>query len=295
MSRRLALALGYSVLLLTGTGTFPCAAQGAAQDSSDVIDLRPLSTIELPEADPGPVSRPGPVTVPKKKVGPAQRGPDVALRKASGGSKPDIEPSDPRTVSFATNEAPGTIVINTAGRELFFVKGEGKAYHYRIAVGKDGFSWVGTKRVSGIVDWPTWRPPAEMRKRKPKLPDFMEGGTRNPLGARAIYLGSSLYRIHGTNEPRSIGRAASSGCFRMLNRDVVQLSTLVSVGTKVVVLQSLRTASSAKAVIAKAAAPKDGIKSIVRKRPAQDAAVDGVLPTDLTPMPLLDPIPLGAQ
>ncbi len=179
----------------------------------------------------------------KKKV--AVIDPQAALAEP-GADQPYIEPREPKTVPFKTSEGSGTIVINTAGRELFYVLGGGEAYRYRIAVGKEGFSWTGTKRVSGITDWPDWYPPAEMRARRPELPEFMAGGRRNPLGAKAIYLGGSLYRIHGTNEPRSIGRAASSGCFRMNNRDVVHLASLIDIGTKVVVLKSLRGGAAQK-------------------------------------------------
>ena len=141
-----------------------------------------------------------------------------------------------KIVDFATKKAKGSIIINSKTNELFYVLGYGKAVKYRVATAKKGFEWKGTHKVSRKAQWPDWRPPVEMRQRKPELPVFMAGGPKNPLGARAMYLGSSIYRIHGTNEPKSIGRAASSGCIRMLNADVTELYTLVKIGSEVTVL-----------------------------------------------------------
>ena len=142
----------------------------------------------------------------------------------------------PRTnVYYPSNYAPGTIVINTAERRLYLVQPGGTALRYGIGVGRDGFRWNGVHRVTAMREWPDWTPPAEMRRRRPDLPGHMEGGIENPLGARALYLGSTLYRIHGSNEPETIGQAVSSGCFRMTNEDVVDLYDRVSVGTTVVV------------------------------------------------------------
>ena len=132
--------------------------------------------------------------------------------------------------------APGSIIVNTKQNALFYVLGNGKAVKYRVASAKRGFEWSGTNTVSYKTQWPDWRPPTEMRKRRPDLPAFMEGGPQNPLGARAIYLGSTIYRIHGTNEPSSIGKAASSGCIRMLNEDVSELYNFVKPGATVTVL-----------------------------------------------------------
>ena len=139
------------------------------------------------------------------------------------------------TVSFPTNYPPGTIVINTAERRLYLVQGGGEALRYGIGVGRDGFRWSGVHHISAKREWPGWTPPVEMRRRRPDLPGYMAGGIDNPLGARALYLGSTLYRIHGSNEPETIGQAVSSGCFRMTNEDVVDLYNRVSVGTTVVV------------------------------------------------------------
>jgi len=140
-----------------------------------------------------------------------------------------------QTVNYPSNYAPGTIVVNTAERRLYLVQGNGTALQYGIGVGRDGFRWSGVHRVSAKREWPGWTPPREMRRRRPDLPGYMPGGIENPLGARAIYLGSTLYRIHGSNEPETIGQAVSSGCFRMTNEDVVDLYDRVRVGATVVV------------------------------------------------------------
>ena len=141
-----------------------------------------------------------------------------------------------RIVKVRTDAERGDIIIDTRKNALYFVLGNGKAVKYRVATAKAGFEWAGTHEVSSKTKWPDWRPPAEMRKRRPDLPAFMAGGPDNPLGARAIYLGSTIYRIHGTNEPQSIGKAASSGCIRMLNQDVSELYQFVKVGATVTVL-----------------------------------------------------------
>jgi lipoprotein-anchoring transpeptidase ErfK/SrfK len=139
------------------------------------------------------------------------------------------------TVMLQTNYAPGTILINTSERRLYLVLPGGQALRYGIGVGRDGFRWSGTHRVTAKKEWPSWTPPAQMLRRRPDLPRHMPGGVENPLGARALYLGSTLYRIHGSNEPETIGQAVSSGCFRMTNEDVVDLYSRVPVGTTVVV------------------------------------------------------------
>jgi lipoprotein-anchoring transpeptidase ErfK/SrfK len=140
-----------------------------------------------------------------------------------------------KVVRFDSNLAPGSVIVRTQTNRLFYVLGRGFAVQYRVATAKQGFEWQGQHKVSSKAKWPDWRPPTEMRERKPELPAFMEGGPENPLGARALYLGSSIYRIHGTNEPKSIGKAASSGCIRMLNDDVTELFAHVKIGALVVV------------------------------------------------------------
>jgi len=139
-------------------------------------------------------------------------------------------------VDYDTKEPPGTIVIDTPNHFLYLVEEGGKALRYGIGVGRPGFTWAGTHKVSAKKEWPDWTPPDEMLKRQPYLPHFMPGGPNNPLGARAMYLGSTLYRIHGSNEPWTIGHNVSSGCIRMRNVDVIDLYGRVKIGTKVVVL-----------------------------------------------------------
>ncbi|MFC5066600.1 L,D-transpeptidase [Flaviflagellibacter deserti] len=141
-----------------------------------------------------------------------------------------------QTVSYTGTEAPGTIIINSSQRMLYLVQGDGTAIRYGIGVGREGFGWSGTEKITAKREWPKWYPPAEMLARRPDLPKMMEGGPNNPLGARAMYLGSTLYRIHGSNEPWTIGQAVSSGCFRMTNEDVQDLYDRVPIGATVKVI-----------------------------------------------------------
>ena len=147
---------------------------------------------------------------------------------------------DPRyekqLVDYSGKERPGTIVVDTPNKFLFLVQGDGKAMRYGIGVGRPGFTWSGVKQISAKKEWPAWTPPPEMLARRPDLPRHMEGGPQNPLGARAMYLGSTLYRIHGSNEPWTIGTNVSSGCIRMRNEDVIDLYGRVNVGARVVVI-----------------------------------------------------------
>jgi len=138
-------------------------------------------------------------------------------------------------VEYSTNKKPGSIVIETGERALYYVLANGKAIRYAVGVGRQGFQWSGVHKVSRKAEWPRWTPPAEMRKRQPGLPVTMAGGPNNPLGARALYIGSTLYRIHGTNDPNSIGRAMSSGCIRLMNEDVIDLYNKVKIGARVYV------------------------------------------------------------
>ena len=139
-------------------------------------------------------------------------------------------------VSFNSSEAPGTIVIDTGNTTLYYVLGQGRAIRYGVGVGREGFTWSGVQTITRKMVWPDWHPPAEMIARQPYLPRFMAGGRGNPLGARAMYLGSSEFRIHGTNDPTTIGKFVSSGCIRLTNDDVIDLANRIDVGTKVVVL-----------------------------------------------------------
>jgi lipoprotein-anchoring transpeptidase ErfK/SrfK len=147
-------------------------------------------------------------------------------------------PSDMKRieVTYPSREAPGTVVIDTANTHLYYILGNNRALRYGVGVGREGFTWVGTQTVSRKAEWPDWHPPAEMIARQPYLPRFMAGGPGNPLGARAMYLGSTEYRIHGTNDPSTIGKFVSSGCIRLTNEDVSDLFSRVSVGAKVIVL-----------------------------------------------------------
>ena len=162
-----------------------------------------------------------------------------------GGPRPAILAATPPVVALRKPEPAGSIIIDSGGRRLYYVLPGNQAYEYPISVGREGFSWTGTEAISRIADWPDWRPPAEMRQREPGLPKIMYGGIRNPLGAKSLYLGSTLYRIHGTNDPKSIGLAASSGCFRMMNEHVTHLATVAGVGTQVRVVANYGNSRSA--------------------------------------------------
>ena len=188
-------------------------------------------------------------------TGPVVRAPMVADEAipgrygARGVRQAAIEPSEarrpahevdprylPSEVEYRGAQPPGTIVVDTSERHLYLVQADGKARRYGVGVGRPGFQWAGAHSVTRKAEWPDWRPPAAMLKRKPDLPRFMAGGPDNPLGARALYLGSTEYRIHGSNEPWTIGQAVSSGCIRMRNEDVTDLYDRVKVGTRVIVM-----------------------------------------------------------
>ena len=161
---------------------------------------------------------------------------------------PDAQ-MDPRfqrqIVSYRTNEAPGTIIVDTPNTFLYLVLGDGQAIRYGIGVGREGFTWSGVKQVDRKAEWPDWYPPQEMIERQPYLPRMTAGGPGNPLGARAMYIGGTVYRIHGTNDPTTIGKNVSSGCIRLTNEDVIDLYERVKVGAKVVVLPQINTAQRA--------------------------------------------------
>jgi lipoprotein-anchoring transpeptidase ErfK/SrfK len=166
--------------------------------------------------------------------------PQQSMRQQDYAAEPAHQAFDPKyqkqAVEYHGKESAGTIVIDTPNKFLFLVQGDGRALRYGIGVGRPGFTWSGVKTISAKKEWPAWTPPPEMLARRPDLPRHMEGGPQNPLGARAMYLGSSLYRIHGSNEPWTIGTNVSSGCIRMRNEDVIDLYGRVNVGAKVVVL-----------------------------------------------------------
>jgi lipoprotein-anchoring transpeptidase ErfK/SrfK len=171
-------------------------------------------------------------------------------------------------VDYATREVPGTIVIDTPHTYLYLVLGNGKAMRYGIGVGRDGFTWSGVQSIARKIEWPDWTPPAEMLQRQPYLPRFMAGGPGNPLGARAMYLGNTIYRIHGTNQPSTIGGHVSSGCIRMVNEDVMDLYDRVQVGAKVVVLPSEPRRSTVMPVASRAAPAPMPMASSTRGRPS---------------------------
>ena len=148
-------------------------------------------------------------------------------------------------VAYPTHEAPGTIIIDTPNTYLYYVLGGGQAIRYGIGVGREGFTWSGVQTISKKAEWPDWTPPPEMIARQPYLPRYMAGGPGNPLGARAMYLGGTVYRIHGTNAPQTIGTHVSSGCIRLTNQDVADLYSRANVGTKVIVLPMERRADNA--------------------------------------------------
>jgi lipoprotein-anchoring transpeptidase ErfK/SrfK len=187
---------------------------------------------------------------------PAMRPPGAIGGEQMASLPPDIRPEsgerkaqDPRfrrqVVPFNTREPAGTIIVDTPNTYLYLVLGNGQAMRYGIGVGREGFTWSGTQRISRMAEWPDWHPPAEMIERQPYLPRFMAGGPGNPLGARALYLGNTIYRIHGTNQPSTIGTFVSSGCIRLVNEDVEDLYGRVQVGTRVVVLPKSDTTAAA--------------------------------------------------
>ncbi|WP_354066754.1 L,D-transpeptidase family protein [Bradyrhizobium sp. OAE829] len=187
-------------------------------------------------------------------------------------------------VSFATKEPPGTLVVDTPNTYLYYVLGGGRAIRYGVRVGRDGFTWTGVQKVSRKAEWPDWHPPSEMIERQPYLPRFMAGGPGNPMGARAMYLGSTVYRIHGTNQPSTIGKFVSSGCIGMLNEDVSDLFERVKVGTRVVVMPGGPPPGIATA----SAAPAQGLPPAAAQgapTQAQLAPVPGMQPTVVPPLP----------
>ena len=218
---------GAAVCLVLALGAPPAAAQGWPSWADDVFGSRPRGYEQGPKWDRPELGQP-------REFVP--RGGDEIR---DGGNRPDIAPQAPPQVAFLHDFPINSIVIDTGGRKLYYVLPEGKAYEYAISVGREGFNWSGTETVSRKQAWPDWYPPAEMRERDPRLPEKMTGGLKNPLGAMALYLGNTLYRVHGTNDANSIGRAASSGCFRMLNANVLHLASITAIGTTVNVVTSL--------------------------------------------------------
>ena len=219
---------GFIEMLMTGRDPTPAGRGG-------VMYNRPMARSAYGQGQPAAYSDPFEQAPP---AGARRR--MAALGEPVEASRPIERMIDPRfqkqEVAYDGPHKPGTIVIDTPRRFLFLVQPGGRALRYGIGVGRPGFSWAGMKSVTRKAEWPSWTPPAEMLKRRPDLPRFMPGGGVNPMGARALYLGSSLYRIHGTNEPHTIGQAVSSGCIRMTNDDVTDLYERVRVGAKVLVI-----------------------------------------------------------
>ncbi|MCB4771129.1 L,D-transpeptidase family protein [Ancylobacter sp. Lp-2] len=211
-------------------------------------------------AQSGPYTPPGQVHAAAPAGQPGYSAPQQQMMGANGSTVATLPPEDQpeegppkelpanlkrQTVDYATTQPPGTIIIDTPNTYLYYVLPGGKAERYGIGVGRDGFTWAGTEKISRKAEWADWRPPAEMIERQPYLPRFMAGGPGNPLGARTMYLGGTIYRIHGTNQPSTIGQFMSSGCIRMLNEDVENLYDRVKVGTKVVVMPGNPAAKTA--------------------------------------------------
>ena len=227
---------------------------GSIQPPPSGADGRPMTVAALPPEE-------------QPETGPTQLPPNLRRQE----------------VSFVTKEPPGTIVVDTPNTYLYYVLGNGRAIRYGVRVGRDGFTWTGVQKITRKKEWPDWFPPSEMIGRQPYLPRFMAGGPGNPLGARAMYLGSTAYRIHGTNQPSTIGKFVSSGCIGMLNEDVSDLFARVKVGTRVVVLPGgpppgTATASAQPVPGSSAAAPGS--------RPAQmSGPPGGTVPTVVPPLP----------
>jgi lipoprotein-anchoring transpeptidase ErfK/SrfK len=217
-----------------------------------------------------------PDTAGAQTLGYAQAGPfsNLPSRGATYGEDAAIPQHLRRTVvAYDTREAPGTIVIDTGNTYLYYVLGQGRAVRYGVGVGREGFTWSGVQTISRKTEWPDWIPPADMIARQPYLPRWIAGGPGNPLGARAMYLGSSIYRIHGTNDPTTIGQFVSSGCIRMTNEDVIDLFGRANIGTKVVVLPKMQKRN----LDAYAAMPAREISATTSRQPlARTGVVSGV-------------------
>jgi lipoprotein-anchoring transpeptidase ErfK/SrfK len=204
--------------------------------------------------------------------------------------RPEVGPAqlEPRLrrqeVTFVTKEPPGTIVVDTSNTYLYYVLGNNRAMRYGVRVGRDGFTWTGVQKVTRKAEWPDWHPPSEMIERQPYLPRFMAGGDGNPMGARAMYLGSTVYRIHGTNQPSTIGKFVSSGCIGMLNDDVSDLYERVKVGTRVVVLPGGNPAA-AQANAAGAASQARALSPQASVAPVPPAPLPGTQPSTVAPLP----------
>jgi lipoprotein-anchoring transpeptidase ErfK/SrfK len=237
-----------------GPGTGP-AVTGSIQPAPTGPDGRPLAIAALPPEE-------------QPEVGTAQLPPNLRRQE----------------VAFATKEPAGTIVVDTPNTYLYYVLGNGRAIRYGVRVGREGFTWTGVQKIRKKTEWPDWYPPSEMIERQPYLPRFMAGGPGNPLGARAMYLGSTVYRIHGTNQPSTIGKFVSSGCIGMLNEDVSDLFDRVKVGTRVVVLPGGPPPGTATASAAPVPGPSAGPAGVPSAQ-ASAAPPYGTQPTVVPALP----------
>ena len=253
---------------------------GYAYPGEDNRGLRP----------PGAVGAPGNATGTVQQQPPqGSDGAPMVLSALPPEEQPEAAPANlppnlrRQEVAFATKEPPGTLIVDTPNTYLYYVLGNGRAIRYGVRVGRDGFTWTGVQKISRKAEWPDWHPPTEMIERQPYLPRFMAGGPGNPLGARAMYLGNTVYRIHGTNQPSTIGKFVSSGCIGMLNEDVSDLFDRVKVGTRVVVLPggpppASTTTASAAPLPGAGAAPNAGAQ-------LPPVGVPGAQPTVVPPLP----------
>ena len=252
---------------------------GIVYPNDDRAGLRPPGAI-------GAAPAPGALPQPQQPAVGADGRP-VQLAALPPEEQPEVGPAQlpahlrRQEVSFATKEPAGTIVVDTSNTHLYYVLGGGRAIRYGVRVGRDGFTWTGVQKVSRKAEWPDWHPPTEMIERQPYLPRFMAGGPGNPLGARAMYLGSTIYRIHGTNQPSTIGKFVSSGCIGMLNEDVSDLFERAKVGTRVVVMPG----GAPPANTASAAPPPGGPAAAAGPSQAQLAPVPGAQPAVVPPLP----------
>jgi len=256
---------------------YPERPTGLPQFNDRPVDDPYARAVRPPEAVTGSLSS-----------APRQEGQPIQLSALPVEERPEVGPAklEPRfqrqEVAFATKEPAGTIVVDTPNTYLYYVLGNNRAVRYGIRVGRDGFRWNGVQKISRKAEWPDWHPPSEMIERQPYLPRFMAGGEGNPLGARAMYLGSTIYRIHGTNQPSTIGKTVSSGCFGMLNEDVSDLFERVKIGTRVVVLPGNPPASSVTASAQPAPAPYPPAPASAAP---QSYSVPGTQPSSVQPLP----------
>jgi lipoprotein-anchoring transpeptidase ErfK/SrfK len=237
-----AIAVAFIVLTCQADSIFAQESRGYAPADKESAPRRLVGNAVQPTFVQKFKLRPSIPVTPEMSVTRAARDqplPDMQRRDMGPqhGEATELPPRFRRTlVDYITSEHAGTLIIDTPNTYLYLVLGNGRAIRYGIGVGREGFTWAGLERITKMAEWPDWHPPAEMIERQPYLPRFMAGGEGNPLGARALYLGNTLYRIHGTNQPSTIGTVVSSGCIRLANPDIIDLYSRVRIGTRVAVL-----------------------------------------------------------